>query len=319
MQTFEGLADLLRVLGDPTRLRLLAGLNQGELSVGEMTQVTGLSQPRVSRHLKLLCEARVLKRTRDQNEVYYRATIDEDRRTLVQEVLGNLPEGDPVTARDQERLTAILDSRQVRARELLTHMGVRPLSPPEIQEVGATLDALLEEYLPKTQVGTQLGDLLDIGTGTGSMLRLLAGRARRTVAIDRSREMRLVARATVLSQGLANCTVQEGDMYDLGFPEGHFDIVSMDRVVGAADNPAGAVQEAGRVIRAGGHLLLVETAGSPADEARLAECIENAGLSPLELRRTGNGTAVVAFATQLAHARAPVSSSPYAAEGSASS
>lgn len=296
MQTFEALTDLLRILGDPTRLRLLAGLNQGELSVGEITQVTGLSQPRVSRHLKLLCEARVLKRTRDQNEVYYRATIDEDRRTLVQEVLGNLPECDPVSARDQERLTAILDSRQVRARELLAHMGVRPLSPPEIQEVASAVETLLETHLTQSEVGTRLGDLLDIGTGTGSMLRLLAGRARRTVAIDRSREMRLVARATVLSQGLANCTVQEGDMYDLSFPEGHFDIVSMDRVLGAAENPADAIREAGRVIKDGGHLLLVETAGSPAEETRLAEFIANAGLSMLELLQTERGTAVVALA-----------------------
>ena len=298
MQTFEALTDLLRILGDPTRLRLLAGLNQGELSVGEITQVTGLSQPRVSRHLKLLCEARVLKRTRDQNEVYYRATIDEDRRALVQEVLGNLPECDPVSARDQERLTAILDSRQVRAQELLAHMGVRPLSPPEIQEVASAVETLLETHLTQSEVGTRLGDLLDIGTGTGSMLRLLAGRARRTVAIDRSREMRLVARATVLSQGLANCTVQEGDMYDLSFPEGHFDIVSMDRVVGAADNPADAIREAGRVIKDGGHLLVVETAGSPAEEARLSECVTNAGLSMLELRQTERGTAVVALATR---------------------
>lgn len=296
MQTLEALTDLLRVLGDPTRLRLLAGLNQGELSVGEITQVTGLSQPRVSRHLKLLCEARVLKRTRDQNEVYYRATIDEDRRSLVQEVLRNLPVGDPVSARDQERLTAILDSRQVRAQELLAHMGVRPLKPPEVDEVAGAVEKLLEEHLPESEVGTRLGDLLDIGTGTGSMLRLLAARARRTVAIDRSREMRLVARATVLSQGLANCTVQGGDMYDLGFPEGHFDIVSMDRVVGAADNPADAIREAGRVIKAGGHLLLVETA--PADETRLIECIKNSGLSMLDLRQTERGTAVVALATR---------------------
>lgn len=299
MKSFEALTELLRVLADPTRLRLLAALNQGELSVGEITQVTGLSQPRVSRHLRLLCEARILKRTRDQNEVYYRATVDdEDRRALVQEVLGKLPSDDPVTARDQERLTAILDSRRARAEELLAHMGVRPLSLPEMEEVRATVDALLREHLPQSEVGAQLGDLLDIGTGTGSMLRLLAGRSRRTVAIDRSREMRLVARATVLSQGLPNCTVQQGDMYDLSFPEGHFDIVTMDRVLGAATDPADAIREAARVIKREGHVLLVETAGSPADDERLAGLIEDGGLSLLDLRRTARDTAVVAFATR---------------------
>ena len=298
MQSFESLADLLRVLGDPTRLRLLAALNHGELSVREITQVTGLSQPRVSRHLRLLCEARILKRTRDQNEVYYRATIDDDRRALVQEVLGNLPADDPLTARDRERLTAILDARQARAQELLTHMGVRPLSPTEIEEVGTTIESVLRAHLPERAVGAQLGDLLDIGTGTGSMLRLLAARSRRTVAIDRSREMRLVARATVLSQGLANCTVQAGDMYDLSFPERHFDLVTMDRVLGAADDPTEAVREAARVIRDAGHLLVVETAGPTTDDSRLAECIEDAGLAMLDLRRTAKGTAVVVIATR---------------------
>ncbi len=298
MKSVESLTNLLRILGDPTRLRLLTALNQGELSVREITQVTGLSQPRVSRHLKLLCEARILKRTRDQNEVYYRTTIDDDRRTLVQEVLGNLPLGDRLATRDRERLTAILDARQTRAEELLTDMGVKPLGPTEIEEVGITVESVLRAHLPEEQVGVQLGDLLDIGTGTGSMLRLLAARSTRTVAIDQSREMRLVARATVLSQGLANCTVQAGDMYDLSFPEGHFDIVTMDRVLGTANDATGAVREAARVIRDAGHLLIVETAGPTADDSRLAEYIGDAGLALLDLRRTARGTAMVVIATR---------------------
>jgi len=298
MQTSEELADLLRVLGDPTRLRLLAGLGHGELAVSEITQVTGLSQPRVSRHLKLLCEARVLQRTRDQNEVYYRAALDEDRRARVNAALASLPEDDPVIARDQERLTAILDSRQVHARALLSQMGIRPLSPEDRDEVRNAVYNLLADVLPENEEGTQLGDLLDIGTGTGSMLRLLARRARRTVAVDRSREMRLVARATVLSQALANCTVQEGDMYSLSFQEGHFDIVAMDRVLGAAENPAAGMREAARVIKPGGHLLVVETAGSPADEEALGKWIRGAGLRPLDVRQTATGAALVALAAR---------------------
>jgi len=292
MQTCEQVAELLRALGDPTRLRLLAGLSHGELAVGEITQVTGLSQPRVSRHLKLLCDARVLQRTRDQNEVYYRTTIDEDRRALVQQVLATLPEHDPVIARDQERLTAILDARQLRAQALLEQMGVTPLSAQDMTAVRAAVDTLLAEQLPPGGAGTQLGDLLDIGTGTGSMLRLLAGRARRTVGIDRSREMRLVARAAVLSAGLANCTVQQGDMYDLGFPSGHFDIVTLDRVLGAAEDPPAALREAARVVKHRGHCLVVETA-TATDPARL---LADAGLSLLDSRRTAGGTARVALA-----------------------
>ena len=298
MQTSEELADLLRVLGDPTRLRLLAGLGHGELAVSEITQVTGLSQPRVSRHLKLLCEARVLRRTRDQNEVYYRAAIDEDRGALVNEALASLPKDDPVIARDQDRLTAILDSRQLHARALLSQMGIRPLSPQDWEEVRNAINELLGDVLPGNEDGTQLGDLLDIGTGTGSMLKLLARRSRRTVAVDRSREMRLVARATVLSQGLANCTVQEGDMYSLSFQKGYFDVVTMDRVLGAAEKPAAGIREAARVLKPGGHLLVVETAGSPTDEEALGEWIRGAGLRPLDVRETATGAALVALAVR---------------------
>jgi len=298
MRNSEELAELLRALGDPTRLRLLAGLSHGELTVGEITQVTGLSQPRVSRHLRLLCEARVLQRSRDQNHVYYRATIDEDRRGLVREALASLPKDDPIMLQDQARLTAILDSRRAQARELLREMGVHPLSPQAATEVGGTIDNLLRTHLAPATPGKPIGDLLDVGTGTGSMLRLLAESAERAVAVDRSREMRLVARAMVLAEGFANCTVQDGDMYGLGFPAEHFDIVTMDRVLGTGHDPGQAVREAARVLKNGGHLLVVEAAGSPVGRRQLVEWMREAGLTPVEVQQTPDGTALVVLAAR---------------------
>ncbi len=298
MQNFQALAGLLQVLQDPTRLRLLWGLRHGELAVGEIVQVTGLSQPRVSRHLKLLCDARVVRRTPDQNEVYYRATIDDDRRALVETVLANVPEDDPIIVRDRERLTSILDSRQARARALLTRLGVRPLSAAEMSDVSAVADALLLRGPPGDTAGEPLGDVLDVGTGTGSMLRLLANRAERTVAVDLSRDMRLIARATVLGAGLPNCTVQQGDMYDLDFPRNYFDLVTMDRVLGTADHPGRVLGEATRVIRNGGRLLVVETSGPLAEESHLVSYLRGAGLSPAGLQGTAQGTALVALAVK---------------------
>lgn len=300
MNSIAELTDLLRVLQDPTRLRLLWVLRRGELSVGEAVQVTGLSQPRISRHLKLLCDARVVRRTPDQNEVYYRAAIDHDHRDLVASVLSSLSEDDPVIARDRQRLTAILDSRQTRARALLARLGVRPLGAGDLSDVSAAIDGLLARRLPRTASGEPLGDMLDVGTGTGSMLRLLASRARRTIAVDLSRDMRLIARATVLSSGLVNCTVRQGDMYDLEFPDGRFDLVTMDRVLGTADDPAAALGEAARVMNDGAHLLVVEPGTTAIGGNPLQRRLLRAGLSPVGSRAAARDSVQVLLAAKKA-------------------
>ena len=300
MIKLEQLTDLLRVLQDQTRLRLLWVLRRGELSVGEVVQVTGLSQPRVSRHLKLLCDARVVRRTPDQNEVYYRAAIDDDRRDLVAVILASLSDRDPVIARDRQRLTAILDSRQTRAQALLDCLGVRPLSADEMSEVSAVVDVLLDRRLPGAANGGRMGDVLDVGTGTGSMLRLLASRARRTVAVDKSRDMRLIARATVLSAGLANCTVRQGDMYALEFPDDRFDLVTMDRVLGTASDPTAALREAARVMTDDARLLVVETTMATTGETRLTRHLARAGLSPVNLQTAAQDSVLVVLAARSA-------------------
>ena len=298
MNSIVELTDLLGVLRDPTRLRLLWVLRRGELSVGELVQVTGLSQPRISRHMKLLCDAQVVRRTPDQNEAYYRAAIDHGHRHLVATVLSSLSEDDPVIARDRQRLTAILDSRQSRARALLARLGVRPLGAGDLAEVSAAIDDLLARRLPRTANGEPLGDMLDVGTGTGSMLRLLASRARRTIAVDLSRDMRLIARATVLSSGLVNCTVRQGDMYDLEFPDGRFDLVTMDRVLGTADDPAAALGEAARVMNDGAHLLVVEPGKAMIGENLLERRLPRAGLSPVDLRAAARDSVQVLLAAK---------------------
>ncbi len=298
MKTTQELVDLLRILGDPTRLRIVAVLRHAELTVGELTRVTGLSQPRVSRHLKLLCDAHLLQRTRDQNEVYYRVTVDGDRRQLAQDVFDSLPTDDPEIASDFGKLDKILSERQVRARELLADLGVSALDTDAFREVGATVEKLLRDRTSSGDDSNRVGDLLDIGTGTGSMLRLLGPRANRAVAVDRSREMRLVARARVSLDGLTNCTVQDGDMYSLNFPRQSFDLVTMDRVLGTAERPGDAIEQAAAVLRNDGHLLVVETAGSQVDEAKLGSWIRDAGLTPVETSESSQGAVLVALSAR---------------------
>jgi len=301
MENAEQLASVFRALGDPSRLRLLHALEQGELTVGEITEVTGLSQPRVSRHLKLLCDARVLCRARDRNEVYYRANTEADRRTLVRSALTGLSSDDPEVARDQARLSTILDKRRARAEILLESLGIKPLDSAAASDVAATLDRL---FGSEPATSSPLGQMLDIGTGTGTMLKLLAGRATYAVAIDCSAEMRLVARAGALAGGLANCTVQDGDMYALGFSPESFDTVSIDRVLGVADKPRAVLAEAARVLKPSGRLIAVETRLSAVDEKMLVDWLEAVGLAIVELAHSSNGVACIAIARKSQPSRA---------------
>lgn len=297
MEGTEQLATLLRAIGDPSRLRLLHALEQGELTVSEMTEVTGLSQPRVSRHLKLLCDARLLRRARDQNEVYYRANTDEERRTLVEQTLDALSPEDPYVTQDGSRLRIILGKRRARADELLAELGIKPIDAQTASDVATAVNSLFAASLSVAALtGTSLGRLLDIGTGTGTMVHMLAPFAEHVVAVDHSRDMRLVARASALADGLANCTVQDGDMYALSFADHAFDTVTMDRVLGVAGSAREAVAEAGRVIRPGGRLLIVETSLSGIDEQILVGWLRAIGLKRVEIKRSTDGLAFIALA-----------------------
>jgi len=299
MEDTEQLATLLRAIGDPSRLRLLHALEQGELTVSEMTEVTGLSQPRVSRHLKLLCDARLLRRARDQNEVYYRANTDEERRSLVEQTLDALSPEDPYVTQDESRLQIILDKRRARAAELLAELGIEPMDPRTAADVTIAVESLLARSLGiDALTSTSLGRLLDIGTGTGTMLHMLAPFAEHVVAVDHSRDMRLVARTSALADGLANCAVQDGDMYALSFADGSLDTVTMDRVLGVAGRARDAVAEAARVLRPGGRVLIIETSLSGVDEQILVGWLRAMGLKKVEIRHSGDGLAFIALAKQ---------------------
>jgi ArsR family transcriptional regulator len=299
MEDAEQLATLLRAIGDPSRLRLLHALEQGELTVSEMTEVTGLSQPRVSRHLKLLCDARLLRRARDQNEVYYRANTDEERRSLVEQTLDALSPEDPHVTQDESRLRLILEKRRARAAELLAELGIEPMDSQTARDVTAAVKSIFAASIGTAELtDTSLGRLLDIGTGTGTMLHMLAPFAEHVVAVDHSRDMRLVARTSALADGLANCTVQDGDMYALDFADDTFDTITMDRVLGVAGHAREAVAEAARVLRPGGHLLIVETSLSGIDEQILVGWLRAMGLVRIEIRHSADSLAFTALAEQ---------------------
>lgn len=243
----EILVEQLKALADVTRLRLLALCCHGECSVSELTRLVGQSQPRVSQQLKKLSDAGLLRRFRDGNRVYYhvllRATQGLDRR----QILALLPEDEKQFNQDLERLAELRgrDRKQVAA------------SPDERAVYRAILD------LAATQ---PVGDLLDIGCGSGRLLKLLGSTSRRAVGVDIDSTARHRARFELLSAGMPQCTIRHGDMAALPFDDAEFDTAILDDVLVDAEDPVRVFAEAQRVLRPGGRILVLSsTDGRDAD------------------------------------------------------
>ncbi|HET6604776.1 MAG TPA: metalloregulator ArsR/SmtB family transcription factor [Xanthomonadaceae bacterium] len=236
----------LRVLSEPTRVRLLALLEREELTVAELSAVTQLAQPRVSTHLARLKEAGLAKDRRSGVSAYYR--FDGDQLNEAQRALwGSLGESadDPLLRQDAERLPAVLAQRAADQNWADSVAGdmERHYSP------GRTWEALARSALQLLDPG----EVLDIASGDGVLAELLGPRARRYVCIDSS--ARIVAAAQLRLAPMANVQVREGDMHALDLPAASFDLVLLMHALTYAERPAKAVAEAARVLRPGGRLL----------------------------------------------------------------
>ena len=247
------LLDGLKAAAEPTRLRLLSLCAAGELTVSEITEIVGQSQPRVSRHLKILRDAGLLQRYREQHWVYHRVPLHGPGARIARGVLVLLAEDDPQTVLDRSRLETVLDRRVETARRLLAEADVDAGEMARMDDE-ASVDALILNALD----GEDIGELLDIGTGGARMLRLLGELSSRAVGIDISRPMLMLARSNLHAAGLDHLMVRHGNMYQLRFPDSSFDTVTIDQVLYQAEEPAEVLREAARVLRPGGRLLLLE-------------------------------------------------------------
>jgi ArsR family transcriptional regulator len=236
--SMDRLLGQFKALADPVRVRLVALCGVSECSVSELTAVTGLSQPRVSQHLRQLIAAGLLERFRDGHFVYYRVPASDADAPARRRLLALLPGDEPDIERDIEKL------RTLRAD------GDSP-------EPGGDDDRFLHKALVDLTVSAPLGNLLDVGCGQGRLLKLLASRAHHVVGVDIDPDARRFARAQLLLAGLPNCSLRQGDMYSLPFDDGEFDTIILDDVLADAARPTNAVAEARRLLRAGGRLLLL--------------------------------------------------------------
>ncbi len=245
----------LRAAAEPTRLRLLALAGRGAFCVTDLTEILGQSQPRLSRHLKLLCEAGLLARVREGANVWFALPTGADGR-FVRDLLERLPTDDPVLAGDRRHAARVLGERARVASEGFHRQGADWDEMRALDLPAPAVEAALLELVPPGGVGR----LLDIGTGTGRLLELLGPRASEAVGIDASKAMLALARARLARAGLAHCAVRLADMYRLPLPDGGFDLALLQMVLHHAEDPAGVLAEAARVLAPGGALVVVDLA-----------------------------------------------------------
>ncbi|MDY6945117.1 MAG: metalloregulator ArsR/SmtB family transcription factor [Pseudomonadota bacterium] len=300
MPSFLSTVSALRAAAEPTRLRLLALLARAELTVGEICEVLDQSQPRVSRHLKLLCDAGLLDRFREQLWVYYRAPASGEARDIVWQVLALVDDQDDVLRRDRRRMEQVIAERGRRAADQFTDEQT-----PKSSDL---VDATVIEELASEPIGA----LLDVATGSGHLLQLLGGKATRAVGVDISSEALRMARTKVHGAGLSHCELQRGDMYDLPFGAPLFDTVVAERVLAGAQRPLAALTEISRTLKHGGRAVIIEdfdslSAASSANPiATLREWFAQAGLEVSRVRPvdTESGHLLVAIGRRVARTTA---------------
>jgi ArsR family transcriptional regulator len=269
----------LRAAAESTRLRMLALCAEGELTVGELTQILGQSQPRVSRHLKLLCEAGLLDRTREGASIFYRVAHEGNGAFMAKSLTSLIPHGDSSLALDFERLEAVRKARRETAARYFDSNAagwdrIRALHVDE-KEVEQALTRLFD--------GLTIESLLDIGTGTGRVLELFAHSVARALGVDLSREMLAVARASLERANLRNCAVRKADMYQLPIPSNSHDAVTIHQVLHFADDPGAVIAEAARVLDEDGKLVIVDFARHQLEYLRTEHAHRRLGFSDRQI------------------------------------
>ncbi len=284
----------LRAAAEPTRLRILALCLRGELTGSELTRILGQSQPRVSRHLKLLCEAGLLDRFQEGTWAFFHLPATGPGAEMVRSLVGQIPEDDATIRRDLQRLKVIKDERAERANSYFGENAARWDRIRALHVDEAEVEQALIALLPQKRVKS----LLDIGTGTGRVLQLLDRHVDRGLGLDLSREMLAVARANLSDPRYAHCTLRQADMYQLPVAESSFDLIVLHMVLHFSDRPADVIAEAARALAPGGHFLIVDFAPHSMEELRQehahrrlgfardeveAWCLDN-GLDVIEVR-----------------------------------
>ena len=265
----------LRAAAEPTRVRILFALSHGEFNVSELTLILGQSQPRVSRHLKLMTDAGLITRHKEGNWVLFRQREDALGGALSRAIVDLLPARDDVLARDLSRLTEIRSHRAEIAATYFRENAARWEELRTLHVREEDVENAMRDLAGKTPIALHI----DLGTGTGSLIRTFAGLARQSIGIDQSRDMLAVARANLERDGLRHAQVRQGDIYALPFADSSSDFMTIHQVLHYLDDPARALAEAVRVMRPGGRLLIADFAPHDLEQLRTEHAHRRLGIS----------------------------------------
>ena len=278
---------LLRALADPTRLRIMRLLAHMELAVGELAQVLGQSQPRVSRHVRILCDAALAERRKEGSWVFLKSAVSPEGLrsvgTAAAQLIAVAEDEDAAFAQrcawDRRHLAAIRSARETTAEAYFARHAdewdtLRSLHSPD-EPVEAALTGAL---------GGELGAMLDVGTGTGRMAELFAGRAAHVTALDKSPEMLRIARTRLQQLPAERIDLVQGDFAALPFDEENFDTLVFHQVLHYAQEPEGVLAEAARVTRGGGRIAVVDFAAHDREELRTAHAHARLGFSDAQMQ-----------------------------------
>jgi ubiquinone/menaquinone biosynthesis C-methylase UbiE len=253
---FQSLLAGLKASSEDTRLRLLALLSEAELTVSDLTDILRQSQPRISRHLKLLLDAGLIERFREGSWAFHRRVSRGAGAKLGQALLDLVDPSDVVLARDRERLQQV---RAQRASAAQSYFRKQAKHWDELRKLHIS-ESAVETAIREALAGVRIENLLDLGTGTGRMLELFGPEIDRGVGIDLNPEMLGIARANLERAGLKHCTVRKGDIFNLSMERDHFDVVIVHQVLHFLEDGGRAIREAARVLRPGGRLLVIDFA-----------------------------------------------------------
>ena len=273
--------EILRAAGEPSRLRILALLARGELAVMELSHILDQSQPRVSRHLKLLTEAGLIERFPDGAWVFYRLTEAGEARRALDGLLALIDPQDILLARDGDRLLGVQAGRKAEAE---AYFGRNAARWDEIRSLHVSEKAV-EDAIRAAAGPGPFHRLIDLGTGAGRMLALLAPEADSAIGLDLSQQMLNIARVETQGTGLDNVELRHGDIFDTRLPAGHADLVVVHQVLHYLSDPAAAVAEAARLVAPGGRLLIVDFAPHRLEFLREQHQHRRLGFADEEMRR----------------------------------
>lgn len=275
----ERILTALRAAGEQTRLRLLAILSHGELTVKELTRILGQSQPRVSRHLKLLTESGLVVRYPEGSWVFYRLCDTEEGGRITRSLIDLLPDDAPILRRDIARLKQVRQDRAKAAQRYFSTNAANWERLRALHIADIRIEETMLDWIPQSNIDT----LVDLGTGAGRMLELFGTRATRCIGFDINADMLSLARANLDAEHLRHCQLRQADITHLPLTENTADIVIMHQVLHFLEDPAAAIAEAARVLTLDGLLLIADFAPHDMESLRDEHAHRRLGFTDIEI------------------------------------